>query len=154
MRLTHPFQNAIAQSHGQRPEFLDFAVAGDAGRFVNSASTLGSERLQRIDDCAVVADGQPKGFNRLVVCASALGSFVPSRFQRHGRALQGGVVGNGESPVTVDLRVGAGGQVALDDGEQAGDLLAAGLVRPKPAVLLPIVKAHARLRQEKPSNPA
>lgn len=70
--------------------------------------------------------------------------------------LQGGVVGDGEPPVVVDLRVRGCRQVTLDAGEQAGDLLLRRGVRAKPDVLQPLLKAwraHPHPRPERPLAP-
>jgi hypothetical protein len=80
------------------------------------------------------------------MCAASLGDFLPGSLQRQSRALQSGIVSNGETPVAVDVRIGAGGQIPLNDGEQSGDLVPTALVRAQMSVLLPILKAQSGLR--------
>lgn len=146
VRLAQPFQNAIAQVNGQCSQFLNFRVAGNTGCLVNAAAALGSEHLQWVNDGAVIADREPEGFDSVMMRAAAFGGFVSGRLERQSRALQSGVVSNGEAPITVDVWIGTGGQVSLNDGEQAGDLVPTALVRAQMSVLLPILKAQPYLR--------
>jgi len=53
---------------------------------------------------------------------------------------------DGKLPVVIEIRIGAGAQVAIDHGQQPRDLVARRLMRTQPAVLLPLLKAHARHR--------
>ena len=142
----HPFDDSILQRLGDGSEFLNFRVAGDSRSFINAAAALGSKHLQRIDKCSIVADGQLQGFDCVVMGTAAFGDFVSRDFERQGRGLERGVVRDGEAPVGIEIRVGAGCQIPLNDCEQPRDFLAARFVRSQPAVFLPILKAHAGLQ--------
>ena len=137
MRRPELNHDPLPQIQGKRAKFLDFGFARDAGGLIDNSPALGPKYLQQINDRAVILYRKPQGFDCAHVGASAFGDIVTLRFQCRGCALQSGIVRNGKAPIAVQVRVSAGGEVALDDCQQPGDFLAAGCVLPNPAVFLP-----------------
>jgi hypothetical protein len=146
-RIRRPTVERLRQGQGgQAAQFLDFLVAGDPGPLVDPAAALRSRNLQGVNDRPIVADRQLQRLDGMRVNPAPFDDFITRGLECGRGTLQGGIGSNGEAPIAVKLGGGASAQVALHDVEQAGDLVGAGLMRANPAVLLPVVKTHARLR--------
>jgi hypothetical protein len=78
--------------------------------------------------------------------AATLRNLVSRRFEGEGGTLKGRVIGDGEAPIAIEARPGAGRQIPVNHCEQAGDVLFRGLVRAEPPVFLPVLKAHVHFR--------
>ena len=72
MRLFQPGENAIVQGRSERSQFIDLGIAGDSGRFINTAAPFRSECLQWIDDRAVIANSQLERLDCMVVRAASM----------------------------------------------------------------------------------
>jgi len=70
---------------------------------------------------------------------------VAGSIQQNGAQFQRCIIGDTEFPIGRDLAFGVL-EIAINDCKKAGNLLPAGLMRPKPTVLSPVLQAHARPR--------
>lgn len=70
---------------------------------------------------------------------------VAFRVEENRAKFQRGIVGNPELPVCGKLLGAGSGKIAVRDGEQFGDLRAAGAVGPQPTVFNPVFQAHRPL---------
>lgn len=143
-----PVQRVFAELRGERQKFLGVLFGGGSGHVVFDRVALDAAGVEigRVLFASVAQDhGQRR--QRAKVLEILFGPKAGG-MEQDGAELQRCVVRDPELPVGGNFALSIR-EVTLDDGQQPGDFLRAGLMRTQPAVFLPVVQAHARPRSQR-----
>ena len=146
MSLPKPRDHVGAKLLREFKQLRRIPIGGGTCPLVFNSVALHAARLQVVGVIlAILAQDKRQGRDGADMLQRPLGP-VPRGVEEDSAELQGRVVGNAKPPIGREAASSRVLQIAIDDGEQARDLLAARLMRPQLAVSEPFSQAHPRLR--------
>lgn len=145
MGVFQPAQRILSQLLGEDEQFCGVVLGGGSGQVVFHGVAFDSAGFEicTIRFSFVTQDERQSG-QRPKMLQHFFGA-ITRRMEQDRAKLQCGVVGDAKLPVGGNLTLSIF-KIAIDDGQQPGDFLSAGLMRSQPAVLRPIFQAHAHPR--------
>lgn len=128
MGFKQPRCNLIADLLSQQKHLLRFLVGRDSCPFISADVSLLPELIKMGNQTRRRVDRISEGLNDSIVMRFPAGA-ITGCGKGNGRRLQGGIVGNIQTPVGAETGRLAISQVALDQGKQIRNLIRACLMR-------------------------